>query len=116
MRVIILTNNVLVEEETQLMLQFLGHEVFITSKQLQYYLDFESNQSIEIFDVCIISRTVSNREAERVAIKFSQSKCSVLREVEEINNDVDSSTNLPYRQMKTKQTITELREALVATA
>lgn len=38
MRILILTKNVSTENETQRMLQILGHEVFTTSKMLDLYL------------------------------------------------------------------------------
>lgn len=112
MRVLILTKNVSTENETQKMLQILGHEVFTTSKMLDLYLSTGDTMTATLFDLCIISKTISDYEANHLAAQLANRSCTVFREVERISDETIEYSKGPFKELKAKQTITDLREAL----
>lgn len=62
MEVLLLSENILVEEKIQSMIQKLGHEVFV-NKSFLYEIERMFNFN---FDICIISNTVSNAKVEKI--------------------------------------------------
>lgn len=62
MEILLLSENILVEEKLQNMIQKLGHEVFV-NKSFLYNVEhiFKLN-----FDICIISNTVPNSKVEEI--------------------------------------------------
>lgn len=113
MRILILTKNILVEKDIQQKLQLLGHEVFVTTKYLKYYLEKEVNRKeTSQFHLWIISKTVSDREADLVFSKYAGQPNNIFREVEEIAEEISPIGNESYSYLKENASITELREAI----
>lgn len=113
MRILILTKNILAEKDIQQKLQLLGHEVFVTTKYLKYFLEKEvSRKEINQFPLCIISKTVSDSETGLVISKFVGQPNSIFREVEEITEGMSPIGNESYIYLKENASITELREAI----
>lgn len=116
MRILIFTKNVLAEKNTQQKLQTLGHEVFVTKKYLQSYLeDRLSSRTISQFHICIISKTISDYEAREIFYKFNNQPYVFFREVEEIPEVAAQSVNDSYCYVKENASMVELREAIANT-
>lgn len=78
MEILLLTKNILAEENFQSKLQQLGHEVFVNKSFLQNSEDIINFN----FDICIISNTVSKSRSERVLSEICQGNIGVLFECE----------------------------------
>ncbi|MGG5372744.1 winged helix-turn-helix domain-containing protein [Enterococcus sp. AZ196] len=78
MEILLLTENILAEENFQNKLQQLGHEVFVNKSFLQNIEDILKFK----FDVCIISNTISKSRNERILSKISQGNMGLLFECE----------------------------------
>jgi hypothetical protein len=65
-----------------------------------------------LFDLCIISKTISDYEANHLAAQLANRSCTVFREVERISDETIEYSKGPFKELKAKQTITDLREAL----
>lgn len=114
MRILILTNNVTSDRNLQSMLQVLGHEVFTTSRMLHLYLTTKRFKTIKLFDLCIISKTVTNSEANQIVDSIGSISCRIFREVEEITEGNEIRKKTLYKLLKSEQSLGDLREALVS--
>jgi DNA-binding response OmpR family regulator len=73
LKIILFTENVLVEEKLQVSLQHLGHELFVTKSLTDRIDELDAFN----FELCIISNTVLRKKAEKIANKFSKRKIHV---------------------------------------
>lgn len=112
MRVLILTNNILTERDIQFKLQILGHEVYVSNLLLNKYLTKSIDETINPFDLCIISKTVNNLEAKILAAELSRFNTKIFREVENIYFPKSGEKVDLYGYVSNEQSITELREAI----
>ena len=112
MKILILTKTVLAEKDIQKKLQTLGHEVFVSSKYLRDYLENKLNrETVNYFSVCIISKTISESEANELFSKFNSQPYNFLREVEKIP---EALVNGSHSYVKENASIAELRETIAS--
>lgn len=110
MKILILTKNILAEKSKQQKLQTLGHEVFVSSKYLKDYLEHDPDRKIiNQFNVCVISKTISDRETNELFSKFHDQTYNFLREVEEIPEVLIAES---HKYVLDNASLVELREAI----
>lgn len=80
-KIMIITRNILVEQNLQQQLQHLGHEVFCTGIDTCH---FKLALFVEIFDSIILSETLSNEETQLILqqVNLEEQSIEVLRKVE----------------------------------
>lgn len=115
-RVLILTKNILIEQELQNKLQSLNYEVYC-SVRLFDELMHQENTSIffNIFQYVIISESICESEVVRLSSTLSDSSFKIIRKVEKKVTEVDQNffeTGFLNAIISTKDSLDELRECL----
>lgn len=112
MKVLLLTHNVMTENDTQIMLQILGHEVFVSTELVNRFLTSKVDEIFNHFDVCIISKTISDFEAKFLAEQFDRFPCKIFREADNCVKNESVKSSLFFGYLYSKNTIVDLRESL----
>jgi DNA-binding response OmpR family regulator len=111
MKIIVLTKNILAEQQLQVELQLLGYEVFVSSSLLNYSLF--STLSIELmktFDLVLLSENLANAEVRQLVSNLTGLEKTIIR----ISNSQAKEEIDHVQYVSTNNSIDQLRETLAA--
>ncbi|MGM0338797.1 winged helix-turn-helix domain-containing protein [Candidatus Enterococcus murrayae] len=115
-RVLILTKNILIEQELQHKLQLLNYEVYCSVRLFDELIHQETTSIfLNVFQYVIISESICESEVARLSSALNDSSFKIIRKVEKKVTEVDQhflETGLLNAIISTKDSLDELRECL----